>query len=112
MSSDFLSDSRSVLSRRRFVQGLALGGVVAGAGMARIPQAFASGRAMAVPPVELRGTELNLAIGRSAVNFTGRTRPAKARPSTCSCATRWNATRPPSTGTASCCRPTWTACRG
>ena len=76
MSSDFLSDSRSVLSRRRFVQGLALGGVIAGAGLGRIPQAFASGRAMAVPPVELRGTELSLAIGRSAVNFTGRTRGA------------------------------------
>ena len=76
MSSDFLSDSRSVLSRRRFVQGLAIGGVVAGASLARIPQAFASGSAMAVPPVELRGTELSLAIGRSAANFTGRTRPA------------------------------------
>ncbi len=76
MSSDFLSDSRSALSRRRFVQGLAIGGVVAGAGLARIPQAFAAGSAMAVPPVELRGTELSLAIGRSAVNLTGRTRPA------------------------------------
>ncbi|WP_313319620.1 copper resistance system multicopper oxidase [Stenotrophomonas sp.] len=76
MSSDFLSDPRSALSRRRFVQGLAIGGVVAGAGLARIPQAFAASSAMAVPPVELRGTELSLAIGRSAVNFTGRTRPA------------------------------------
>ncbi|PSD31016.1 hypothetical protein C7E12_05570, partial [Stenotrophomonas maltophilia] len=35
---------------------------------------------------------------------------AKARPWTCSCATRWTATRPRSIGTASCCRPTWTAC--
>ncbi|WP_157722899.1 twin-arginine translocation signal domain-containing protein, partial [Stenotrophomonas pictorum] len=37
MSSDFLSDPRPALSRRRFVQGLALGGVVAGAGLGRIP---------------------------------------------------------------------------
>ncbi|MGH8052959.1 MAG: copper resistance system multicopper oxidase [Stenotrophomonas sp.] len=76
MSSDFLSDSRSVLSRRRFVQGMALGGVVAGAGLGRIPSAFASTAAMAVPGAELRGTDLSLAIGRSAVNFTGRTRGA------------------------------------
>ena len=76
MSSDFLSDPRSTLSRRRFVQGLAFGGVVAGAGLGRIPAALASGAALAVPGTELRGTDLNLAIGRSAVNFTGRTRSA------------------------------------
>jgi len=76
MSSNFLSDPRSTLSRRRFVQGLALGGVVAGAGLGRIPAALASGAALAVPGTELRGTDLNLAIGRSSVNFTGRTRSA------------------------------------
>ena len=63
---------RGPFSRRRFVQGLALGGVAAGAGLWRLP-AFAAN-----PPTvpELRGNELQLAIGRSRVDFTGRTRPA------------------------------------
>ncbi len=74
MSSDFHSDSRSVLSRRRFVQGLALGGVVAGSGLLRAP-AFASAP-LASSATELRASNLSLAIGRSAVNFTGRTRGA------------------------------------
>lgn len=60
------------LSRRRFVQGLALGGVAAGAGLWRLP-AFAANPS-AVP--ELRGNDLQLAIGRSRVDFTGRGRPA------------------------------------
>ncbi|MCW4454352.1 copper resistance system multicopper oxidase [Flavobacterium sp. MXW15] len=72
MSSDFLSDPRSTVSRRRFVQGLALGGIVAGTGLWRTP-AFAGNRA-SVP--ELRDTELRLSIGRSPVDFTGRTRSA------------------------------------
>ena len=75
MKNDFLSDPRSVLSRRRFVQGLALGGVVAGSGLWR-----ASGALAAVPRTlaanELRGTDLSLAIGRSTVDFTGRARSA------------------------------------
>ncbi|MEP6907779.1 MAG: multicopper oxidase domain-containing protein, partial [Pseudoxanthomonas sp.] len=61
------------LSRRTFVQGLALGGVAAGAGLLRVP-AFA-----ATPsnhPQVLGGTDFNLSIGSSPVNFTGRTRPA------------------------------------
>ncbi|WP_433853521.1 copper resistance system multicopper oxidase [Stenotrophomonas nitritireducens] len=75
MKTDFLSDPRSVLSRRRFVQGLALGGVVAGTGLWRASDAFAaSARAMAAS--ELRGTDLSLAIGRSTVDFTGRARSA------------------------------------
>ncbi|MGV8961105.1 MAG: copper resistance system multicopper oxidase [Stenotrophomonas sp.] len=75
MSSDFLSDSRSVLSRRRFVQGLALGGVVGGSGLWRSSDAFAS-PGLATRASELRGNQLSLAIGRSAVNFTGRSRGA------------------------------------
>jgi len=75
MKTDFLSDPRSVLSRRRFVQGLALGGVVAGTGLWRASDAFAApARAMAAS--ELRGTDLSLAIGRSTVDFTGRARSA------------------------------------
>ena len=75
MNNDFLSDPRSRLSRRRFVQGLALGGVVAGGGLLRAGNALASpARAMAAS--ELRGTELELAIGRSLVDFTGRARGA------------------------------------
>ena len=75
MKTDFLSDPRSVLSRRRFVQGLALGGVVAGTGLWRASDALAAPvRAMAAS--ELRGTDLSLAIGRSTVDFTGRARSA------------------------------------
>ncbi len=61
------------LSRRTFVQGLALGGVAAGAGLLRAPAyaAIPSNRAQV-----LRGTDFDLSIGSSPVNFTGRTRPA------------------------------------
>ncbi len=75
MSSDFLSDPRSTISRRRFVQGLALGGVVAGSGLWRASDAFAA-PPRAGSPLELRGTELDLSIGRSLVDFTGRARGA------------------------------------
>ena len=75
MKNDFLSDPRSVLSRRRFVQGLALGGVVAGTGLWRVGDAFAA-PARAATAGELRGTDLSLAIGRSTVDFTGRARSA------------------------------------
>ena len=75
MKNDFLSDPRSVLSRRRFVQGLALGGVVAGTGLWRAGDAFAA-PARATTAGELRGTDLSLAIGRSTVDFTGRARSA------------------------------------
>lgn len=60
------------LPRRRFVQGLAAGGVLLGA--AAWP---GLGRALERPAVgpaapELRGTEFDLVIAESAVNFTGR----------------------------------------
>ena len=63
---------RGPLSRRRFVQGLALGGVAAGAGLWRLPALAAN--PIAVP--ELRGSDLQLAIGRSRVDFTDRARSA------------------------------------
>src|SRR5690606_15555563 len=59
-------------SRRHFVQGLAAGGVVAGAGLQ-------AGRLLAMEPPQhtvLAGTDFDLAIGESIVNYTGRNRPA------------------------------------
>ncbi|KRG43643.1 hypothetical protein ARC20_09395 [Stenotrophomonas panacihumi] len=63
---------RGALSRRRFVQGLALGGVAAGTGLWRLPASAAN--LSAVP--ELRGNDLRLSIGRAPVDFTGRARSA------------------------------------
>ncbi|MDE2317077.1 MAG: copper resistance system multicopper oxidase, partial [Xanthomonadaceae bacterium] len=60
------------LSRRRFVQGLALGGVAAGLGLragTAVAQAVAVRR-------EWRGTHFELAVGELPVNFTGRRRIA------------------------------------
>lgn len=65
----------ALLTRRRFVQGLALGGVAASAGLLRIP-AHARDAFHASPGATLTDTNLNLDIGASTVNFTGRTRPA------------------------------------
>ncbi len=75
MTNDFLSDPRSVLSRRRFVQGLALGGVVTGSGLWRASDAFAAPMRAAAAS-ELRGNALSLSIGRSTVDFIGRARRA------------------------------------
>ncbi|QJD68923.1 copper resistance system multicopper oxidase [Xanthomonas campestris pv. badrii] len=74
MSSDtpvFTPTANHRISRRRFVQGLALGGVAA-AGLWR-GDARAAG-ALATPV--LRGSSQSLQIGQRPVNFTGRTRPA------------------------------------
>ena len=60
------------LPRRRFVQGLALGGIAAGLGLWR-------GNALAqaaAPRAELRGTHFELEIGELPVDFTGRRRVA------------------------------------
>ncbi|MDO7958462.1 copper resistance system multicopper oxidase [Xanthomonas euvesicatoria] len=62
----------SGLSRRRFVQGLALGGVAAASGLWRYA---ARAAAPATTPV-LRGSSQSLQIGRLPVNFTGHTRSA------------------------------------
>jgi CopA family copper-resistance protein len=67
-------------SRRLFVQGLAAGGVVAGIAAVGVPQrALAAASAaprLAGAPAVLTDTRLELAIGESLANFTGRTRPA------------------------------------
>ncbi|MCT7052275.1 copper resistance system multicopper oxidase, partial [Salmonella enterica subsp. enterica serovar Give] len=60
------------LPRRRFVQGLVLGGVAAGLGLWR-------GNALAqsaAPRAELRGQHFDLEIGELPVDFTGRRRVA------------------------------------
>ncbi len=58
-------------TRRRFVQGLALGGVAAGFGL---PRAWADSRPGG--PQVLRGSEFDLTIGETTVNYTGRPRLA------------------------------------
>ncbi len=63
------------IGRRRFVTGLAAGGVAAGLGLWRGPAWAAAGHAAGGVPV-LTGTDFDLSIGTSPVNFTGRTRPA------------------------------------
>ena len=63
----------SAPSRRRFVQGLAAGGAVAALGL--WPRASRAAQAHALPHV-LSGTEFDLTIGETPMNFTGATRPA------------------------------------
>ncbi|MBB5864260.1 copper resistance system multicopper oxidase [Xanthomonas sp. 3058] len=69
--SSFDPPSHGGLSRRRFVQGLALGGAAAAGSLCR-------GAAHAATPVTpvLRGSNQALQIGRMPVNITGRTRTA------------------------------------
>ena len=61
------------LPRRRFVQGLAAGGVIAGLGLGGMPAraSQAQGTAFGTAPV-LRGTEFDLVIAETPVNFTGK----------------------------------------
>lgn len=64
---------QSGLSRRRFLQGLAAGGAVAGLGLwPRSAWALKSPTA----PVVLAGRRFDLTIGQTPMNFTGRTRSA------------------------------------
>ncbi|MEJ2646625.1 MAG: multicopper oxidase domain-containing protein, partial [Gammaproteobacteria bacterium] len=58
------------LQRRRFVQGLAAGGALAGLGL------WSAGSGPGARPRELAGTEFDLVIGETPVNFTGRPRMA------------------------------------
>ena len=62
------------LSRRRFVQGVAVGGAAVGLGLLRPSSAWA----VTSPgqPVALSGTDFALEIAETAVNFTGVPRPA------------------------------------
>ena len=59
-------------SRRHFVQGLAAGGVIAGLGVWPL-RSLAQQRTSGIPT--LTGTDFDLTIGESPVNFTGRVRP-------------------------------------
>lgn len=77
MSSDpfgFGADQAFKPSRRQFVTGLAVGGVAAGLSLLRAP-AFAA-NATTLPVQTLTGTEFDLSVGSSMVDFTGRMRPA------------------------------------
>ena len=76
MSSDFSgfgADGLHKPSRRRFVQGLAAGGAVASLGL--WPQSSWALKGPGNSNV-LSGTEFDLTIGETPMNFTGRTRPA------------------------------------
>ena len=66
-----LTDGRDGLSRRRFVQGLLAGGAVATLGWPRFGHAQAVGN-----PNSLSGTQFDLTIGETPMNFTGRLRTA------------------------------------
>ena len=109
-------------SRRTFVKGLAAGGAVAGLGLWR-PSAWAStdvGR----QPRELSGSDFDLTIGETLMNFTGSPRvtvtvndsvPAPtlrgARATRSRSGSRTHSVRTHRfTGMGSCCPPTWTAC--
>ena len=67
-------DCMKNLSRRTFVKGLAVGGAVTGLGLWRAP-AFAQGNAPA-PWRTLTGTDFDLRIGETPMNFTGNPRVA------------------------------------
>lgn len=58
------------LPRRRFVQGLALGGIAGGLGL-RAPSLLAAG-AVPAQPETLRGNRFDLLLAETPVNFTGR----------------------------------------
>ncbi|WP_222564625.1 copper resistance system multicopper oxidase [Novilysobacter antarcticus] len=74
MSTDSSGRSPAVPSRRRFVTGLVAGGLAAGAGLWRVPALAATGKPSSHQT--LSGTDFDLSIGSSMVNFTGRSRPA------------------------------------
>lgn len=63
----------SGLSRRRFLQGLAAGGAVAGLGL--WPRAVWALKSP-IQPVVMAGRRFDLSIGQTPMNFTGRTRSA------------------------------------
>ena len=64
------------LSRRRFVQGLTLGGAIASCGWIAHARASTGTLPLAGQPGVLEGPQLDLAIGETLVNFTGRARRA------------------------------------
>lgn len=70
---DHRGTGRLGLSRRRFVQGLAAGGAILGFGL--WPRQSWALRSPGQPEV-LTGTQYDLSIGETLVNYTGNTRPA------------------------------------
>jgi len=70
----FFPSPATDLSRRRFVQGVALGGAAAGLGLLRPSNVWA----LTSPghPTVLSGTDFALDIVEAPVNYTGKTRPA------------------------------------
>ena len=74
----FSPTKATLSSRRRFVQGLAAGGVLASASpWLQAAQLLAPRSALPGTP-ELRGTEFSLEIAELPVNFTGKARVATA----------------------------------
>ena len=65
-------DALTLPSRRRFVQGLAAGGAIAGLGL--WPRTGWASNTATMPT--LTGTDFDLHVGETLVNYTGRTRPA------------------------------------
>ena len=66
-------EEQRLLSRRQFVQGLAAGGAVLGLGLwPKQSWALRSPGQLEV----LAGTQFDLSVGETAVNYTGKTRPA------------------------------------
>lgn len=66
------ADALAMPARRQFVQGLAAGGAIAGLGL--WPRAGWAANTASMPT--LTGTEFDLHVGETLVNYTGRTRPA------------------------------------
>ena len=64
-------------ARRRFVQGLAAGGVLLGLSSSFAKSAWAApANTLTGNAPQMRGTEFDLVIAETAVNFTGKTRMA------------------------------------
>ncbi|HEC13328.1 MAG TPA: copper resistance system multicopper oxidase [Acidiferrobacteraceae bacterium] len=71
----FSADGQALsLPRRRFVQGLAAGGLLTGLGISPLSSRAESG--VGPQPQVLRGRSFDLTIGSQQVNFTGHPRPA------------------------------------
>lgn len=113
------------LSRRRFVQGLAAGGVLAGLSTPAFKAFAQQGSATRGAAPVLKGTEFDLVIAESPVNFTGKPGVATTINGSLPAPTlRWREgdtvtirvtnkrVKPhPFTGTGSSCRIRWMACR-
>jgi FtsP/CotA-like multicopper oxidase with cupredoxin domain len=70
-------EEMSVVSRRRFVRGLAAGGALALSRRSISAKADALAQGARLPQAVLRGTSFDLSIGETPMNFTGSTRVAQ-----------------------------------